>query len=634
MEYPPLDSLPRVPRPRALYLAVVLIAAAVVCARNAWVGDDAYISFRAVDNLIHGYGLRWNVAERVQAFTNPLWTLLVALAYALTREIYFTSLALSIALTLFTVWHVAGRHARGSEATLFAGAALILSKSFVDYGVSGLENPLAYALTTLFLATYLDGPAGNERRTRALYALAALAAVNRLDAIVLLLPALADTLARSPGTAARRARELAIGMSPLLAWEVFALAYYGFPFPNTYYAKVHTGIPTGEYVRQGLLYFVNLASLDPVALAGLFAGVGVAIARPEREIRVTALGIALHLVYVVAVGGDFMTGRFVSTAYLAAVILISRAIPEGRAHASWAPAVAALALGVSGPRCPIATNAEYSHVDHGIAGIADEKGFYFPQYALVRRLRTTGPTRAPAESPSVYVEGMIGRNGFFAGPRAHLVDPLGLSDPLLARLPSLYDPAWRVGHYLREIPKGYLETLKTGSDALEDPALRDLWSDVRLVTRGELWSAARWGAIWRLNTGWGAAKLDSSRYRFPAETIGAERLGTRVPNNTAWDAPSNVVLTPRGLFVALGAVHFASRVEASFDHNDRYALVFFNGSRELGSVIVEPSWSYGIVARTVATPERAHREGFDRVFVKPFEGDGFYSMGHLIPLAD
>ena len=36
---------------------------------------DALITFRVIDNFVHGYGLRWNIAERVQAYTNPLWML-------------------------------------------------------------------------------------------------------------------------------------------------------------------------------------------------------------------------------------------------------------------------------------------------------------------------------------------------------------------------------------------------------------------------------------------------------------------------------------------------------------------------------------------------------------------------------
>ena len=38
---------------------------------------------------------------------------------------------------------------------------------------------------------------------------------------------------------------------PVGAWLLFATVYYGFPLPNTYYAKVATGIPSALLYRQG-----------------------------------------------------------------------------------------------------------------------------------------------------------------------------------------------------------------------------------------------------------------------------------------------------------------------------------------------------------------------------------------------
>ena len=40
--------------------------------------DDAFISFRYAHNLAAGHGLVYNVGERVEGFTNLLWTLLLA----------------------------------------------------------------------------------------------------------------------------------------------------------------------------------------------------------------------------------------------------------------------------------------------------------------------------------------------------------------------------------------------------------------------------------------------------------------------------------------------------------------------------------------------------------------------------
>ena len=65
--------------------AFVLVFTYVFLA-NSWIGDDAFITFRVVDNFVHGYGLTFNPAERVQAYTHPLWMLLLSAAYVVKRS--------------------------------------------------------------------------------------------------------------------------------------------------------------------------------------------------------------------------------------------------------------------------------------------------------------------------------------------------------------------------------------------------------------------------------------------------------------------------------------------------------------------------------------------------------------------
>ena len=77
----------------------------------------------------------------------------------------------------------------------------------------------------------------------------------------------------------------------------------------------------------------------------------------------------------------------------------------------------------------------------------------------------------------------------------------------MARLP-VTDPAhWRVGHYERNIPPGYLETLKSGTIQIKDPGLAAFYQQLSLITRGPLWSSARLRAIWEMNTGQDKALL-------------------------------------------------------------------------------------------------------------------------------
>ena len=78
----------------------------LIILRNAWICDDAYITFRTVDNFIHGHGLTWNLAERVQAYTHPLWMMIISFFYLFTKEIYYTVIFLSLTLCALTFFYL------------------------------------------------------------------------------------------------------------------------------------------------------------------------------------------------------------------------------------------------------------------------------------------------------------------------------------------------------------------------------------------------------------------------------------------------------------------------------------------------------------------------------------------------
>ena len=59
--------------------------------------DDAFISFRYAENLVLGHGLVFNAGERVEGYTNFLWTLTLAAAIALGLEPAGVAQALGIA---------------------------------------------------------------------------------------------------------------------------------------------------------------------------------------------------------------------------------------------------------------------------------------------------------------------------------------------------------------------------------------------------------------------------------------------------------------------------------------------------------------------------------------------------------
>ena len=120
------------------------------------------------------------------------------------------------------------------------------------------------------------------------------------------------------------------------------------------------------------------------------------------------------------------------------------------------------------------------------------------------------------------------------------MDVLALTDPLLARLPTI--DRWRIGHFRRWLPAGYLESLLTNSNEIEDPAVRRLFEDLRLATRAPLASSKRWRAILRLNlTGPPAESLASYRIEHPTPSIPVYRE----PLRPAVEPPRHRVRSPR-----------------------------------------------------------------------------------------
>ena len=241
----------RRPSPRGLVGGLLLAGFALVLVRSAWISDDGFISLRVVENVLAGRGLTWNVDERVQVFTHPLWLLVVTAACAVTRELQFTVFALQILTSLGAAALLAFGIAPTTSATAASLALLALSKPFVDYSTSGLENPLSHLLLVVFLLELFR----TEEEPGALFGLAlagGLAMLDRYDLALVVLPPLAVRLVGRPDR--RRLAAAAAAVLPLAAWLAFATVYYGFPLPNTAYAKLGTGLTAADLAPQGLLY--------------------------------------------------------------------------------------------------------------------------------------------------------------------------------------------------------------------------------------------------------------------------------------------------------------------------------------------------------------------------------------------
>ncbi len=480
----------------------------VILLRNAWLCEDAFITYRVVDNWTHGYGLRWNTVERVQVYTHPLWTLLLGAVHFVFRDMYFCAIALSVVCSAMTVWLLLSRAMTSTAQGLVAIVLVTFSKAFVDFSTSGLENPLSHLLLVLFFVEYLKPPA--TRAFGKLLRWAALILVTRMDLVWLVLPALVHAT-WTGGHWRRRHWRSWLALWPFAAWEVFSLLYYGFLFPNTAYAKLTVHLPLQLLVAQGGYYLLNSIAWDPLTLFAMAALVFVGFdpGRGRRALSMLSLGVLLQLAYVIRVGGDYMSGRFLSAPFLVCLLILSRLDFVSLPELGVALAVA-LALGVASPRPPILMRDEYASLGSSVQAVDDERG-YRHETSLLRQNKDTqianfagwvaDGIKARREHQRILVYRNIGFFGFFAGPDVHVIDPYGLGDPLIARIP--FDSSmggWVSGHYMRKVPEGYLEAaLDEGT--LKDDALQKYWSKLRLVTRGRIFDPERLAMVARFNLG-------------------------------------------------------------------------------------------------------------------------------------
>lgn len=509
---------------------------------NAWVCDDAFITFRTVDNFINGYGLTWNINHRVQSYTNPLWMLLVSVFYFFTREPFITSIALSYIINILIIYLI---YFKISKSIIFSSIIIItltLSKSFIDYSSSGLENSLTNLLLTFFIFQYNK----YSNKTQNLFNLsfiASLILLNRLDSILLILPIMLYFVYKN--FKLRQLKTIFLGFLPFILWEIFAVIYYGFPFPNTGYAKLNNTISGMELVSHGFYYIYNSLSLDTITLVLILLSTIYLIYQSTKKknlyILLLIAGILLYFIYLIKIGGDFMSGRFLVAPFIFVLLIVLTIEHKYKTIMGLILLLTSISLSVFNNLSPIYSNAEFGkeqtldslnkatnpwwyspYVNKN--GIADERAFYYSKCGLlpvlksgnivpIHHLVSEGVSTKNSEFKTI-LKGAVGMFGFYSGQNIHIIDLFALTDALIARLPNKENqkPKWRIGHFQRDIPEGYFETHQFGKNVIKDNNLSKLYEIIKTITDDNVFSINRFIEIWRINTGY-YNKLMTNNYQ-------------------------------------------------------------------------------------------------------------------------
>lgn len=280
---------------------------------HAFRNDDQYISFRYARHLADGLGLVWNPGERVEGYTTFLWVLIVAgaMKLGLQAEPFARVFSpLSGAVLLFAAAAFAARRDGWRSPWILATpAALVASRTFTAWSGNGMETVFFAMLTWSAWARFLverEAPPGGARRRWSPWLFAA-TALARPDG--LLFAGLAGGVLALDVLRGRASfRSLVTWAAPLVvlvgAHFLWRRAYYGFWWPNTFYAKVNSARPD-----EGLRY---LAEFHRVYAFGWFLPLWIlpACDPARRAVLWLILPVAAYVAYLVSIGGGLFEFRF------------------------------------------------------------------------------------------------------------------------------------------------------------------------------------------------------------------------------------------------------------------------------------------------------------------------------------
>jgi len=459
----------------------VLIALAVafvfICMDNKFVQDDAFISFRYVQNFVDGNGLVFNIGERVEGYTNLLWVLMLSVFVFLKINIQIISQVLSVlfgVVVLFMTYKLSEvfeikaapvtiKKIRIDDSNssiryfdLIPSILLVFSGSFIFWAVSGMETTMFISFCLLGIYYYIKNKNSDtlDYKFPLFILLATLTRPEGLYFFGLIMIhkiffAFKDH--RSGALKILFSKNNIISYSfyvvPILFYFVIRYSYYGYLFPNTYYAK--TGF-SSAYLNSGIEYFTKFLT------SYLFYGI-ILVAplylfkRKENffELSLFYLLIICFILYIISVGGDVLKqNRFFLPILPLIYILFAKFLTElyyimkGRSN-NTGIAFSAVFI-ITAVVCIYYYSSQKELLDKDIQG---ENG-------LVDKMKFAGSwfknKQQQLGRPLNLGATTIGAVSYFAGSNVTVIDLLGLTDKEIAHNPKII-------HEISELTIGWKE---------------------------------------------------------------------------------------------------------------------------------------------------------------------------------
>lgn len=321
-----------------LQAALIAIPIAIF-ALGAWTQrflvEDAFIYFRVTDNIYEGAGPVFNAGERVEIFTSPLWTALLAVLRApfgflgMGHLSVYLGIVCSLGAVAFAVLAARRlnellRGAREAGEGIDWPLGLILVAALPPmwhWATSGLETSLTFCWVAVSFWGLVNRMTADQHRLEPAWRpiwvplVIGLGPLVRPDLGLVSAVLFLGLLLTSAGGWRSWVRAVGIAAAIPVAYEVFRMGYFASMVPNTALAKNASGTNwsrgwsyVGDFSAPYLLW---------LPVAALAVAVGIQVRRGLRHgWRVAALVVTpvvaalLMTTYVVRLGGDYLHGRF------------------------------------------------------------------------------------------------------------------------------------------------------------------------------------------------------------------------------------------------------------------------------------------------------------------------------------
>ena len=243
--------------------------------------DDANIYFVYAKNFANGHGFVYNIGgEKVEGFTSLLWVLLCTLGYNLSAKPELTLLITNIAIialgaTVAVSYLQSALFSQGDNNyakllwSIIFLALLITSPAYIAWNTITLMENAVWSTLLLFATIFVIKENISSQTINSVFIpLSVLLLLTRPESFLWITGFTVILLARRTlaGGIIQALREIAPSlaaiMATVIALTIFRLLYFGYPLPNTYYAKVS---PSLSYnFSQGLHYFKDYFLSSPI----------------------------------------------------------------------------------------------------------------------------------------------------------------------------------------------------------------------------------------------------------------------------------------------------------------------------------------------------------------------------------